>query len=115
MNTILTHGPSARDYALEQAQKAVEAFRRKFASAIPGTQVPYYTGFLCHDSYITVTDSKGIERSVSQEPAYSLGRAAMALYKAGAAELLQRRVSEGTFQYLAVKRRAKAWRRADPE
>jgi hypothetical protein len=119
MHTILTRGPTAQtatQFAQASAIEAVEAFRRKFAAALPGTALPYYTGFLCHDSYLTITDPKtGAERSVAQEPAKSLGDKARRLYAAGQAELLQRRIAPGTFQYLAVKRRSRAYRRADPE
>jgi hypothetical protein len=114
MHTIIDRGP-AKERAHSATQLAVDAFRQKFQSARPGTPVPYYTGFLCHDSYGLTLDNHGKEVTVPVEPAKSLGDAARELYWQGRAELVQRRLAEGVFQYVAVKRRAKAWRRRDPE
>ena len=81
------------------------------ASAQPGSQLVYYTGFLVVDRSTIVQEigllGGPVYRIIPVDPADAIAQEAYRLYEQGKVELTQRRIGHNMFDYIMTKRRNK--------
>lgn len=82
----------------------IEDFQDWIKNAKPGKFYIYHTGFLTVDRGTIVDDDPSHPLSVPVEPVHSLGKAAIEAFDAKRVHLFQRKIHDGVYQYIAVKR-----------
>lgn len=91
--------------AEKQDEITLAAFTRWVEVARPGEKMVYHTGFLVIDrEKIVQLPSYGIAR-VFIEPYHAIGQYAWWAYERGLVVLVQRKRSDGVFDYIAIKRK----------
>jgi hypothetical protein len=86
--------------AAEGPIMTVTAFKDKFALAKKGDWITYYTGFILADR----APSLKVHSATDCSNLAKLSDAVYDIYQIGKARLLQRRLGENKYEYIAVKR-----------
>lgn len=83
----------------------LEAFRDWLKEATPGQVYVYYTGLLSVDRGICFDHGTSGPEFIPNEDIDNLGRDAISAFKANRVHLFQRKIHDGVYEYIAMKRR----------
>lgn len=81
---------------------SVKDFAEWLKTAKRGHRVQYHLGFLCHDRTTDVFIGRR-QFTIPNEPADNIGNAVQAAYEAKQVTMVQKKVTEGLYEYYAVR------------
>lgn len=101
---MLKTNPETQAFAARCDMKSISVpeFSEWLKTSKRGWRIQYHLGFLCHDRTSDLTIGRTVF-SVPNGPADNIGNAVMAAYEAGQVIPVQRKVTEGVYEYIAVR------------